>query len=447
VIGLPAMYVIRDVPVTYGDGTQRFRYGSSGTEADSFPFAIWRALPDVCPDKLPPGGYASIGFIYEPGREQPIGVSRRRVGGIDRMGFNCAACHVGGYKDQAGAFQIVDGMPNNRLDFARYIRFALQCVGDPRFEPDTVIAAIRKQQSLSGPEAVLYRTFVISKVRERTAEKEPLFDWYLNHPAAGPGRFDPPNSLKRMLGLPLPPESIGMVDYPAAWNQSARRNGFRHWDANSPSLAARDHVTAVAVSGGASQLVSTSELSWIESWLDPLPPAKYPFSIDKDLAARGTVLYEQHCALCHTQKALDVTPIQALATDRHRLDALSPELLAKLNGPGMHAEGAAQYRKTAGYSNVLLDGVWGRAPYLHNGSVPTMMDLLTPPDRRPTVFYNGSAVYDQQRLGFVSDGSGKEPTLFKFDTTLPGNGNRGHDYGTRLSDEEKGALIEYLKTR
>ncbi len=96
-----------------------------------------------------------------------------------------------------------------------------------------------------------------------------------------------------------------------------------------------------------------------------------------------------------------------------------------------------------------LDGLWLRAPYLHNGSVPTARALLEPSANRPKVFYRGNDVYDPVNLGFVSDVAGQNGhTFFKFDTSLPGNSNEGHEgprYGTTLSAEEKDALVEYLK--
>jgi hypothetical protein len=89
-----------------------------------------------------------------------------------------------------------------------------------------------------------------------------------------------------------------------------------------------------------------------------------------------------------------------------------------------------------------LDGVWLRAPYLHNGSVPTLRDLLKLPSERPRVFYRGGDVYDYASVGFVSD----NPTGFRFDVSLRGNGNGGHLYGTTLGTSEKQDLLEYLKT-
>ena len=61
------------------------------------------------------------------------------------------------------------------------------------------------------------------------------------------------------------------------------------------------------------------------------------------------------------------------------------------------------FRKTDGYVAVPLDGVWLRAPYLHNGSVPSLHDLLEPPDGRPKAFHRGYDLYDPARVGFVSD--------------------------------------------
>ncbi len=92
------------------------------------------------------------------------------------------------------------------------------------------------------------------------------------------------------------------------------------------------------------------------------------------------------------------------------------------------------------YKSRPLNGVWSTAPYLHNGSVLNMLQLLTPPDQRLKNFQVGSIEFDPQTLGFKNEGP------FQFDTTLSGNSNSGHSYGTGLSENEKLALMEYLKT-
>lgn len=440
---ISAWLLLQDVPVEYSDPDDRYKYGSFGTEADSLPLAIWEALPGVCPDTLP-GGYASLGFIYEDGHERPVGISQRRVGGVDRIGVNCALCHAGAIRETPDApVQVVAGMPNHQLDFQQYVEFVVGCVADSRFTPDAVVNAMRARREVSALDAAFYRYLVVPTVKRLTGEKAQEFAWFAGRPKAGPGRLDTPNSLKRMLGLEIAADSVGTVDFPSVWNQAARVGRFVHWDANSPSLSERDHITA-AIAGATTTSLDTAELAWIEGWLEKLPPPKYPFPIDRERAARGAAIYEAHCASCHVQRPLDVTDIALLATDRSRLDALSPALVERMNAFGGRSGGAAHYRKTDGYSNVLLDGIWARAPYLHNGSVPTMLDLLERPENRPVVFYTGSTIYDQEKMGFVSsEGVGR----FRFDARLPGNGNGGHDYGTTLSNEEKRALLEFLKTQ
>jgi hypothetical protein len=104
------------------------------------------------------------------------------------------------------------------------------------------------------------------------------------------------------------------------------------------------------------------------------------------------------------------------------------------------------YSKTEGYANLPIDGTWARAPYLHNGSVPTLWDLLQPADKRPARFYKGYEVYDPIKLGFVSEGKEAEAAGYLLDTTEAGNSNEGHLFGTELTDAEKWDLIEFLKT-
>jgi mono/diheme cytochrome c family protein len=95
------------------------------------------------------------------------------------------------------------------------------------------------------------------------------------------------------------------------------------------------------------------------------------------------------------------------------------------------------------YKARPLDGIWATGPYLHNGSVPTIDDLLKKPADRPRTFHVGSRELDLVKMGFVStpvEGS------FLFDTSIEGNRNTGHEWGTSLSAQERADLIEYLKT-
>lgn len=97
-------------------------------------------------------------------------------------------------------------------------------------------------------------------------------------------------------------------------------------------------------------------------------------------------------------------------------------------------------RSTQKYWAPSLAGVWARSPYLHNGSVHTMTELLSPPAARAKSFHRGSRAYDPAQMGYTDEGA------YVLDTTTSGSSNTGHNFGTDLTDTEKGELIEYLKT-
>jgi hypothetical protein len=91
-----------------------------------------------------------------------------------------------------------------------------------------------------------------------------------------------------------------------------------------------------------------------------------------------------------------------------------------------------------------LPGIWASGPYLHNGSVPTIYELLSPVAERRAVFWTGGQELDVKRLGYVSDDA---PGKFRFDTSLTGNHNTGHVYPPEgLTPDARSAIIEFLKT-
>jgi RoxA-like, cytochrome c-like len=98
------------------------------------------------------------------------------------------------------------------------------------------------------------------------------------------------------------------------------------------------------------------------------------------------------------------------------------------------------------YKTRPLNGVWASAPYLHNGSVPTLWELLKKPEDRAQRFFVGSRQYDPRDVGLRSVAEESGVRFFEFDVSVKGNSNAGHPYGTALKDEEKRQLVEYLKT-
>ena len=99
--------------------------------------------------------------------------------------------------------------------------------------------------------------------------------------------------------------------------------------------------------------------------------------------------------------------------------------------------------QTAQYRSRPLNGIWATGPYLHNGSVPTLADLLLPASQRPTQFAVANSRFDPVNVGFVSEVS---DGAFVLDTSIPGNANSGHEYGVTLSLQDRLALLEYLKS-
>ena len=99
----------------------------------------------------------------------------------------------------------------------------------------------------------------------------------------------------------------------------------------------------------------------------------------------------------------------------------------------------------AAYESRVLNGIWATAPYLHNGSVPNLWELLKPAKERRTTFMVGSRVFDPKNVGYDADQSPFKNGRFVAEPAN-GNGNGGHEYGTTLTDEQRWAIIEYLKT-
>jgi hypothetical protein len=104
-----------------------------------------------------------------------------------------------------------------------------------------------------------------------------------------------------------------------------------------------------------------------------------------------------------------------------------------------------------GYKARPLTAIWATAPYLHNGSVPTLFDLLLPPELRPQQFWVGTREFDPVKVGFVTIGTPGNTFLFRTrdvnGAIIDGNSNLGHDYGnSNFSDDDRNNLIAYLKT-
>lgn len=174
----------------------------------------------------------------------------------------------------------------------------------------------------------------------------------------------------------------------------------------------------------------------------------------------GTILAPPNWRQIRNQTGADLTNLIAdLKTDQ------DPDETTVNGRPKNPAELLADLRETADqlalqqrektdemkYKARPLDGIWATAPYLHNGSVPNLAELLKPEKERPAKFYVGTRYFDPKNVGFTTL---KTDGAFEFDTSKPGNRNTGHNaYRPKgggaphvFTDAERMALVEYLKT-
>jgi hypothetical protein len=489
-----------DRPGLPNDPIKQLKYGSTGGDRlAGIPVGIFKALPQLCRDYLPGDGWQSLGFIYEDGMDRPVGTSLRRSLGFERVSLNCGTCHVGTYRANATDRPTVQvGMPANKIDLAAFTHFVTRCVLDERFNPWQVMqASDRAGVHYSWFKRLVLGYVAVPVIKLAVTLVQYRFRFFDHEPEPGPGRFDTFNPAKALLNWhfeSLPKrESVGLADFPSLWRQEQRNTMHMHlhWDGNNVSVDERNRSAAFG-SGAVPTTLDRRAFNFIGKWLrsaDNRPPkyAERIEPINDELSARGHTIYAEYCADCHGASGDDfsgkyvgkVDDISHVGTDPCRLDNYTYELALEQNNlyAGFPDERFRHFRKTNGYANMPLDGLWLRGPYLHNGSVPTVRDLLEPSANRPNDFYRGYDIIDRKKLGFISNVAEADGVkFFHYETRCigdadyckhqenpenvyqnnacapggwAGNGNRGHEgkeYGTELSVDDKDALVEYLKT-
>jgi mono/diheme cytochrome c family protein len=200
----------------------------------------------------------------------------------------------------------------------------------------------------------------------------------------------------------------------------------------------------------------------IRAYLMSLEAPKFLLPLDQRLAERGREVFEATCSRCHGTYGPKgnypnkIVSLEVVGTDRHRYDGITAKF-----GVYYDKSWFGEVHKsipTDGYQAPPLDGVWATAPYLHNGSVPTLYHLLNS-KTRPKIFTRSYRTdldsYDEKKVGWKiqerdrAPDPGKVPAIEVrkvYDTTRPGRGNAGHTFGDRLTEDERMAVIEYLKT-
>jgi hypothetical protein len=256
-------------------------------------------------------------------------------------------------------------------------------------------------------------------------------------------------------GLTIPDEVIP-TDVPAWWLLKKKNamfyNGFGRGDFPRFLMAA-NLLTVTDTSEAAEVLPHFYD---VLAYLYSLEPPKFPYPINESLALKGKVLFEDNCSKCHGTYGENenypnlLVPTHIIKTDSTLVESnfSSPQFLDWFQKSWFRTgDRKADLVPFRGYIAPPLDGVWITAPYLHNGSVPNLETLLNS-KIRPTFWVRDfeKPQYDYEKVGWVYTESDKQHTRSTYNTTLKGYGNHGHYFGDKLTDEERKAVVEYLKT-
>jgi mono/diheme cytochrome c family protein len=249
------------------------------------------------------------------------------------------------------------------------------------------------------------------------------------------------------------------MDTPPWWH--LRKKTTMYYDGRTPAASVRTNMQFLLGEKSLDELKALeNDFADIQAYFKSLTPPKYPFAIDRTKAERGEATFADTCSRCHgTYGAAQtypnkIVPLDQIGTDPARSLGLSDRFVAHYNTTWF-AQNHPANPKRVGYQAPPLDGIWATAPYLHNGSVPTLFHLLnssTRPARFKRPPSTDFAYYDQEKVGWTFErvestkAISVEERNSVFDASRFGLGNGGHTFGDDLDDNERMELIEYLKT-
>ncbi|PQO28257.1 c-type cytochrome [Blastopirellula marina] len=397
---------------------------------------VWRIWPEplrsqaekATPDERRQMAFDRYGLTGRP--EDPTRPLQYVVDLKGNWTLNCFSCHGGEVDGKP-----LPGLPNNRFDFAGItddIRLTKALLGKKMVTTDYSSLVFPMGENKGTTNAVNFGVALIS-----------LRDADLN--------FVPGASFPRMLHHDMEP--------PPWWHFSQKDNIYIDGFAPKGHRALLQ-FTMVRANGPKSFREREDDFRDIYAYLSSLEAPKYSGKIDQQKAAAGQIVFNQHCSECHGTYGDNASypqrmiPIDEIKTDRARLDSLSPEHRQVYGQSWFNEYGEKKglIADPGGYVAPPLDGVWATAPYFHNGSVPTLWHVLHP-EQRPKIWRWAGKSYDHQQMGIsvkqLAEVPGGLHAIDKrevFDTSRFGKSSAGHDFPRELSEEEKDAVLEYLKT-
>lgn len=375
-------------------------------------------------------------------------VHTSKSSGAEIVSLNCLECHAGhfngdlviglgkadaDYTEQIGGFLAeipIPGIPIPGLEEMTRMAQRYQAVGD---YTRMIVVGTNPADSLA---AVL-----------STRHDAKTLEW-----------LDEPNTVV--------PDVILPVDTPPWWHTKKKHGLF--WN----GMSRGDHrATMIYASALCTDSVEEAEgifsyFNNIRAFIESVEAPKYPFVIDAELADQGREIFTRDCSCCHgtysDDPALETYPNMLLPLDTIGTDPLLAfEADARPFADWFNSSWYGDVGQLTtgdpfvGYVAPPLDGIWASAPYFHNASVPTI-DLVLNSKARPMwwrrVDYD-STHYDEEAVGwpwvelpYGQDGAPDDERKHVYDTTITGHWNTGHPFGDHLDDQERRAVLEYLKT-
>jgi mono/diheme cytochrome c family protein len=439
----------------------------------------------------------------QPAFQRPIGIVdgtiSRSIPHVELQLVNngCSVCHAAVLYDAAGnpTRDVWVGLPSSSIDLGRYTEELFAALGRAADRPDETLALVKQVfPSVSETELATLRRYYLPQLAKRMAALRSTLGGFVPYSNGAPGLTNGVATLKLYLGLidathPDPtqvaftsvPDLGGVRLRPSIlWDGVYAPPGWSHvgpLPAGLTPAAQRDAIGGVVSVVTIGTLGLTPDVAarnvprvreavgWV---LDGYEPPPFPGHIDAELARQGAAVFAQHCTRCHgsyaeTPRGLrlasfpnQVVPYDIIDTDPARALAAagnpSPAAIVRKTALGPHLDA----RATGGYIAVPLTSLWATAPYLHNGSVPTLWHLMHP-EARPVRFQVGGHRLDFAKVGI--DGSpdaagtylypaGYKPWMLPdvYDTRAPGHAASGHvEPFDDISEADKQALLEFLK--
>jgi len=493
------------------------------------PAVIFRLLPEVMPElfsdarfeeatgyyKLDSKDLLPYGFAYTKPPAAPGAQPSPLL-----VNVTCGACHTGRVKDADGHLKLLIGAPTTVGDINGFRTLLSKAVVNPNYTLEKFTAALlaKKDGELYGPDRIAEEKIdkaIFLGTTQSPALGATLLAGFKDglqkrgaYAAQTAGAFSLKNDLRLLMNSPghidfpiavalaaVPPAEVladpavglkkffpagpGVGDIMSVWKQDERN--FAQWDGNLKNKLTRNLGAEVGIAGDP-RAVNFSNAVATTAFVDKLPAPSYPFKVDLRKAGEGRAVYEQACASCHESEKF--MPVADIGTEPGRATGLTKDtrvfLIAALKAacqdksmPDCNIpddEVVVPRVDNPGYLSLPLTGIWARAPYLHNGSVPTLYHLLVA-DERPIEFQLNDLSYDEKWVGFQwqikgyenDDPSQDNPGqnkgamsshVVRYDTRIPGYGNGGHadikvfngGIDFRKDRHKLDALLEYLKT-